>query len=61
MDKYKRTKKEIRQTLEDLKWILQTGDERELMEVLRKYGIRDEDPRFAELVQLFRALRAGKT
>jgi hypothetical protein len=61
MDKYKRSKKEIRQTLEDLKWILQTGDERELMEVLRKYGIRDEDPRFAELVQLFRALRAGKT
>jgi len=37
------------------------GDEREFMQVLRKRGIKDEDPRFAEIVKLFRDLRSGKT
>jgi hypothetical protein len=30
------------------------------MQILRKYGIRDEDPRFSEIVSFFRELRAGK-
>jgi hypothetical protein len=30
------------------------------MQVLRKHGIKDEDPRFAEIVKMFRALRSGK-
>jgi hypothetical protein len=37
------------------------GNEREFMQVLRKRGIKDEDPRFAEIVKLFRDLRGGKT
>jgi len=45
----------------DLRKILQYGDEREFMQVLRKRGIKDENPRFAELVKLFRDLRGGKT
>ncbi len=36
-------------------------DEREFMQVLRKRGIKDKDPRFAEIVNLFRGLRSGKT
>ena len=47
--------------LRDLRKILQYGDEREFMQVLRKRGIKDENPRFAELVKLFRDLRGGKT
>ncbi len=47
--------------LRDLRNILKFGDEREFMQVLRKRGIKDEDPRFAEIVKLFRDLRSGKT
>ena len=45
----------------DLQKIFKYGDEREFMQVLRKHGIKDEDPRFAEIVKMFRALRSGKT
>jgi len=31
------------------------------MQILRKYGIKDEDPRFSEIVRLFRDLQRGKT
>jgi hypothetical protein len=31
------------------------------MQVLRKRGIKDEDPRFGEIVKFFRDLRSGKT
>jgi len=44
----------------DLKTILRNNDERELMKILRKHGIRDEDPRFGAIVKLFRDLQAGK-
>jgi hypothetical protein len=44
-----------------LERVYRTGDEREFMRVLRKHGIKDEDPRFAEILKFFRALRAGKT
>ena len=47
--------------LRDLRNILKYGDEREFMHVLRKRGIKDEDPRFAEILKLFRELRTGKT
>lgn len=46
--------------LRELKKILRHGDERELMKILRKFGIKDEDPRFAEIVKFFRELRGGK-
>ena len=60
-DKYKLTRAEMNALLCDLRKILQYGDEREFMQVLRKRGIKDENPRFAELVKLFRDLRGGKT
>jgi len=60
-DKYKLTREEMNALLRDLRNILKFGDEREFMQVLRKRGIKDEDPRFAEIVKLFRDLRSGKT
>ena len=60
-DKYKHTRAEINALLRDLRQILKYGDEQEFMQVLRKHGIKDEDPRFGEIVRLFRALRSGKT
>ncbi len=60
-DKYKLTRAAMNALLRDLRKILQYGDEREFMQVLRKRGIKDENPRFAELVKLFRDLRGGKT
>ncbi|HET9402714.1 MAG TPA: hypothetical protein VFO34_17340 [Candidatus Acidoferrales bacterium] len=58
--KYKRTRREEDWWLEVCRRILRSGDEMELMRVLRKNGLRDEDPRFAEAVKIFRELRAGK-
>lgn len=60
-DKYKLTRTEMNSLLRDLRRILKSGDEREFMQVLRKRGIKDEDPRFAEIVKLFRDLRSGRT
>jgi len=60
-DKYKLTRVEMNALLRDLRKILQYGDEREFMQVLRKHGIKDEDSRFAEILKLFRDLRSGKT
>jgi hypothetical protein len=60
-DKYILTRAEINALLRDLRNILKYGDEREFMQVLRKRGIKDEGPRFAEIVRLFRELRSGKT
>jgi len=60
-DKYKLSRVEMNALLRDLRKILQYGDEREFMQVLRKRGIKDENPRFGELVKLFRDLRGGKT
>jgi hypothetical protein len=59
--KYKHTRAEINALLRDLRHILNINDEREFMRILRKYGIKDEDPRFSEIVKLFRALRSGRT
>ena len=60
-DKYKQTRAERNATLRDLERIFRNGDEIELMKVLRKHGIKDEDPRFAEILKMFRELRSGKT
>jgi len=60
-EKYKLTRTEMNALLRDLRYILKYGDEREFMQVLRRRGIKDEDPRFAEVVKLFRDLRSGKT
>lgn len=60
-DKFKHTKAETYALLRDLENIFRYGDEREFMQVLRKNGIKDEDPRFSEILNLFRALRSGKS
>jgi len=60
-DKYKLTREEMNALLRDLRKIYQRKDEREFMSVLRKYGIKDENPRFAEIVKFFRDLLAGKS
>jgi len=44
----KRTEREIAR-------IFESGTETELMRFLRRSGLKDEAPRFAELVKLFRA------
>jgi len=59
-EKFKRTKAEENALLRDLERVYKTGDEREFMSVLRKHGIKDEDPRFAEILNFFRAL-PGRT
>jgi len=60
-EKYKLTRAEMNALLRDLRNIFKYGDEREFMQVLRNRGIKDENPRFAELVKFFRELRSGKT
>jgi hypothetical protein len=60
-DKYKHTWAERNALLRDLRRIYKYGDELELMQVLRKHGIMDEDVRFAEILKTFRDLRGGKT
>ncbi len=59
-DKYKITPAERRILLNDLRRIYKCNDERELMKILRAHGIKDEDPRFVEIVKFFRDLRGGK-
>jgi len=59
-EKYRFTLEEKTALLRELKKILKSDDEREFMRILRKLGIKDEDPRFAEAVKFFRDLRGGK-
>jgi hypothetical protein len=60
VDKFKRTHAEHNALLRDLEKVFKLGDEREFIQVLRKHGIMDENPRFAELLKMFRDLRSGK-
>lgn len=59
--KYRHTPSEIRAMLKELRWIWNVENEQELMQFLRKQGVKDEHPRFALVVKLFRDLRSGKT
>jgi hypothetical protein len=59
-EKYRFTLEEKSALLRELKKILRNDNQRELMKILRKFGIKDEDPRFAEIVKFFRDLRGGK-
>ncbi len=61
VEKYKHTLAERNALRSYLKWILACNNEIELMRILRKNGIKDEDPRFAVIVKLFRDLQSGKT
>jgi len=46
-----------RKLLAEVRRALRFGSEREFMQALRKIGISDESPKFAELVKLFRKTR----
>jgi len=60
VEKFKYTREEINALLRELRRIYKRNDEREFMQVLRKHGITDEDPRFAEILRFFRVLQSGK-
>jgi hypothetical protein len=60
-EKHKYTRAEANALKHDLRHILECNDERELMQILRRYGIKDEDPRFSEILKLFRDLQSGRT
>ena len=59
-EKYKHSRAETNVLRRDLRWIFERGDERELMKILRKHGIKDEDPRFSEIVALSAPCGAGR-
>lgn len=59
-EKYKLTPAQKNEYLRELRKILKYRTELEFMEFLRSLGLHDEDSEFAEAVQLFRALKAGK-
>jgi hypothetical protein len=54
-DKYRHTAAERNAMLRQLKRIMESRDERELMRFLREHGIKDENPRFSQIVKAFRA------
>lgn len=58
-EKYKHTKAELESFRNDLRRYMKTGNEREFMSFLRRHGIKDEHPRFAALVRLFREMKIG--
>jgi hypothetical protein len=60
MEKYKFTRADWNALLREARRVLLSGDERAFMQFLRNRGIKDEDPRFAEFLKLFRDLRSGK-
>jgi len=53
-DKYRHTAQERNSMLRQLKRIIAGRDERELMSFLREHGIKDENPRFSQIVKAFR-------
>jgi hypothetical protein len=59
-EKYRFTLEEKSALLRELRKVYGRDDEREFMKILRKFGIKDEDPRFSEILKFFRDLRAGK-
>ncbi len=59
-DKYKHTAAEKNAMLRQLKRIIELRDERELMTFLRQHGIKDENPRFSQIVKAFRDGKIGE-
>jgi ribosomal protein L12E/L44/L45/RPP1/RPP2 len=53
-EKYKHSRSERDAMLRQLKRVIESKDERELMAFLREHGIKDENPRFSEIVKAFR-------
>jgi len=59
-EKYRFTLEEKSALLRELHKVYKRDDEREFMKILRRFGIKDEDPRFGEILKFFRDLRGGK-
>jgi hypothetical protein len=59
--KYRHTRKERAEMQEWIRRAFECDNLDEFMRILRKNGVKDEDPRFSELVKYFRDLRSGKT
>jgi len=53
-DKYRHTAAERNALVRQLKRIIELRDEQELMQFLREHGIKDENPRFSQIVKAFR-------
>lgn len=53
-EKYMHTPQERNAMLRQLKRIIAGRNERELMSFLREHGIKDENPRFSQIVKAFR-------
>jgi hypothetical protein len=53
-DKYKHTATKRNAMLRQLERIIASRDERELMRFLREHGIKDENPRFSQILKAFR-------
>ena len=53
-EKYRHTASERNAMLRQLRRIIALRDERELMSFLRERGIKDENPRFSQIVKAFR-------
>jgi hypothetical protein len=58
-EKYRHTRQERAALKRELELVLKANDEQELMRILRKQGVKDENPRFSAVVKLFRDLRSG--
>ena len=54
------TRREIQSYKPDVKKLLKFGTEFDLMQYLRGIEIFDEDPRFAQAVNVYRMLKSGK-
>jgi len=54
------TRREIQSYKPDVKKLLKFGTEFDLMRYLRGIEIFDEDPRFAQAVNVYRMLKSGK-
>jgi len=53
-EKYRHTPSERNALLRQLKRIIELRDETELMAFLRARGIKDENPRFSQILKAFR-------
>jgi len=61
IEKYKFPPEEKPQLLREIRLAYRANNEREFMQILRRLGVKDENPLFAAAVKLFRDLRSGKT
>jgi hypothetical protein len=59
--KYRHTRKERDELMKLIRNAFLANNELEFMQILRRQGVKDEDPRFSAALKKFRELRSGKT